>query len=140
MVHERNETQTKRMVGKGHSRMYLKFHLFDSRIKEKKFEIHSRGGMASSDYIWREEIEDDSKYPSLESYLDGNAINTGGETEKGLGGKKINADNYSFSQQIKMLAFFKWIWVSKHLHFILRKQAFKIYFHLSTARQIVTLV
>lgn len=36
-----------------------------------------------------EEIEDDSKCPSLENYLDGNAINMGGDADKGLGAKSM---------------------------------------------------
>lgn len=60
--------------------------------------------MTKYEEVREEEIEDDSTCPSLESYMDGNAINMGGEIHKGLGGK-INVDNY-YSQQIKMFAFF----------------------------------
>lgn len=81
-----------------------------------------------------EEIEDNFKYTSLESYLDGKAINMRGETDKGLGAKPMKIIFISLNK-LKCLHF--QIGLSfKHLHFILRKQAFKIYFHFSAARQI----
>ena len=45
--------------------------------------------MTKYEEVREEEIEDDSTCPRLESYMDGNAINMGGEIHKGLAGKSM---------------------------------------------------
>lgn len=52
----------------------------------------------------KKEIKDDLKCPSLENYLDGNAINIGGETYKGLGAKSMQIIISSLSK-LKWLHF-----------------------------------
>ena len=45
--------------------------------------------MTKSEGVREEEIEDYSRYPSLESYKDGNAITVGAEIDKRLGVKSV---------------------------------------------------
>lgn len=83
MVQERNQTQTKGMVVEQKSKKSVKY----SRDKTNRIQ------WLSTKQWERRRVKNDSEWPGLESFMDADAINMGGETERGLG-VEVSVDNY----------------------------------------------